>query len=51
MVSLSHSTTTVPLNFAGFVGYRTSSRVVYGTLLCATDTFHTPFEPQNPLCW
>src|SRR3954470_12193572 len=40
-LTLSHSTTTVPLNFLGSDGARTNSRVLYDAVLLGV-TFHRP---------
>ena len=49
-VSFNHSTTTVPLKSAGFVGVRTRSLVVYGWSVEVTVVAHWPLEPQVPAC-
>src|SRR5262245_55431787 len=45
--TFSHSTTTVPLNFLGFVGRRTRMRVTYGAV-SPDATAHRPSEPRAP---
>jgi hypothetical protein len=46
-LTLSHSTTTVPLNFFGSVGRTTTMRLAYGAVAAAT-AFHFPSGVAAP---
>ena len=45
--TLNHSITTLPLNFAGSIGFTTTKRDVYAAVV-AGCTVHFPSDPSGP---